>query len=145
MGNVNFTWVANTHTHTRQEAEPEASESVYPVHCILWYQLTRRTSLHREANSTASSSVPVETVSSLAQPTFTYYTLGALSGHVVNFLMVYNDSVFTVLILPNLPCGYQAGGEHVGLCACLPPYANVFVHKSSYYRIYKHKEMWCVC
>lgn len=75
------------------------------MYVVLWYKFTNKTSLHREANSraSASSTVPVETVSSLAQPALTYYTLSALSGHVVNILMVYNDSVFTVLIQSNHP------------------------------------------
>lgn len=73
---------------------------MYPYTVVLWYKFTNKTSLHREANSraSASSTVPVETVISLAQPAFIYNTLSALSGHVVNILMVYNGSVFTVLI-----------------------------------------------
>jgi len=71
---------------------------------VFWYKFTNKTSLHREVNSraSASSTVPEETVSSLA-PAFTHYTLSALSGHVVNMLMVYNDSVLTALIQSNHP------------------------------------------
>lgn len=39
----------------------------------------------------------------LSRLAFTHYTLGALIWHVVNILMVYNDSVFTVLIQSNHP------------------------------------------
>lgn len=78
---------------------------VFILYVVLWYKFTNKTSLHRETNSRASacSAVPVEAVSSLAQLTFTYYTLGALKRHVVNIIMVYNDSVFTALIQSNLP------------------------------------------
>lgn len=63
------------------------------------------TSLHKEANSRApaSSAVTLETVRFMARLTFTHCTLGALIWHVVNILMVYNDSVFTVLIQSNHP------------------------------------------
>ena len=89
-----------------------------------------------EANSraSASSTVSVETVSSLAQPTFTYYTLGALSGHVVNIVMVYNDSVFTVLNQSNHPCGcYHIVGESVPVSGCIRSVCVcVYIHTCNY-------------
>lgn len=77
--------------------------SVYPHTVVLWYKFTNKTSLHREANSraAASSTLPVETVISLAQPTLTYNSLHALTKHAVNILKVYNGCVCTVLIQPD--------------------------------------------
>lgn len=71
---------------------------------VLWYMFSK-TSLHREANSraSASSTVRVESVISLAQPTLTYNTPSALTEHVINILMVYNGSMFTVLIQSHCP------------------------------------------
>ena len=98
-------WDIKTSHEGKRSLKWSVQVCIHYTVCTLWYKFTNKTSLHKEANSraSASSAVPVETVISLAQPAFTYYTLGALSEHVVNILMVYNDCVFTVLVQANQP------------------------------------------